>query len=174
MEKSVLEKIELIKDILGNNPFCLLIGEIIEVEKNFDEKLEEGPLKDYNFIIKKYERLNGGVITIYGHLKRESIQFYTEDMPGGADKWICIGKIERYPLFINKMNGEVSCLYGDLRNQNFIIESYGDFNNFLQHFYVGKKYCELGNKFVQFRGISETVGSKEDDWYQLLESNNLL
>ncbi len=33
MEKSVLEKIELIKDILNNDPFCLLIGEIIEVEK---------------------------------------------------------------------------------------------------------------------------------------------
>ena len=47
-------------------------------------------------------------------------------------------KIERYPLFIHKINGEVSCLYGDLINQNFIIESYGDFNNFLQHYYVGK------------------------------------
>lgn len=33
MEKSVLEKIELIKDILNNDPFCLLFGEIIEVEK---------------------------------------------------------------------------------------------------------------------------------------------
>ncbi|HDR7255080.1 TPA: hypothetical protein QCW96_004456, partial [Bacillus pacificus] len=51
MEKSVLEKIELIKDILNNDPFCLLIGEIIEVEKKIDERLEEGPLKDYNCII---------------------------------------------------------------------------------------------------------------------------
>ncbi|SPT89880.1 Uncharacterised protein [Bacillus cereus] len=52
MEKSVLEKIELIKDILDNDPFCLLIGEIIEAEKKIDERLEEDPLKDYNFIIK--------------------------------------------------------------------------------------------------------------------------
>lgn len=47
-----IRKIELIKDILNNDPFCLLIGEIIEVEKKIDERLEEGPLKDYNCIIK--------------------------------------------------------------------------------------------------------------------------
>lgn len=28
-----IRKIELIKDILDNDPFCLLIGEIIEAEK---------------------------------------------------------------------------------------------------------------------------------------------
>lgn len=39
-----------------------------------------------------------------------------EDMLGGIDKWVCIGKIERYLLFINKINGEVFCLYGDLIN----------------------------------------------------------
>lgn len=73
MEKLVLEKIELIKDILDNDLFCLFIGEIIEVEKKIDERLEEDFLKDYNFIIKKYELLNGGVIIIYGYLKCESI-----------------------------------------------------------------------------------------------------
>ncbi|HEF1900158.1 hypothetical protein ACTFSP_16800 [Bacillus cereus group sp. MYBK108-2] len=174
MDKSILEKIELIKDILGNDPFSLLIGEIIEIQDNFDKKLEEGVLKDYYFIIGKYEILNGGVITIFGHEKLDSIQFYTNDMPGGANKWICIGKIENYPLFINKINGEVSCLFGDLIDQNFVIESYGNLNNFLQHYYLGRKYCELGSKFVKAGGISDTVGNKNDDWYQLLEDNNLL
>ncbi|KMQ14157.1 hypothetical protein ACU80C_18845 [Bacillus mycoides] len=174
MDKSVLEKIELVKNILGDDPFSLVIGEIVEEEKIIDKKLEETILKDYYFITSKYKILNGGVITIYGHQKLESIQFYTEDMPGGADKWLCIGTIENYPLFIDKINGEISCLFGDLIDQNFVIESYGDFNNFLQNYYLGQKYCELGNKFVQSGGISDTVGSKDDDWYQLLEDHNLL
>ncbi|SFC82692.1 hypothetical protein SAMN04488168_11049 [Bacillus sp. 491mf] len=174
MSKSVLEKIELVKNILGDDPFSLVIGEIIEEEKPINKELEDNILKDYYFITRKYKILNGGVITIYGHQRLESIQFYVEDIPGGTEKWICIGTIENYPLCINKINGDVSCLFGDLIDQNFVIELYGDFNNFLQNYYLGKKYCELGNTFVQSGGTSNTVGSKDDDWYQLLEDNNLL
>ncbi|MEI4803822.1 hypothetical protein WAZ07_21805 [Bacillus sp. FJAT-51639] len=174
MSKLILEKIELVKNILGDDPFSLVIGEIVEEETPIKEKLEDNILKDYYFMTRKYKILNGGVITIYGQQRLESIQFYVEDMPGGADKWICIVTIENYPLFINKINGDVCCLFGDLIDQNFVIESYGDFNSFLQNYYLGKNYCELGNKFVQSEGISDTVGSKDDDWYQLLEDNNLL
>ncbi|PEP86783.1 hypothetical protein COF01_08685 [Bacillus pseudomycoides] len=174
MSKLLLEKIELFKDILGDDPFSLVIGEIVEEEKQIAEKLVDNILKDYYFITRKYKKLNSGVITIYGHQKLESIQFYVEDMLDGADKWICIGTVENYPLFINKIDGEVSCLFGNLIDQNFVIESYGDFSSFLENYFLGSKYIDIGLSFVEAGGIRNPIGSKEDEWYKLLELNRLV
>ncbi|WP_242220252.1 hypothetical protein [Bacillus cereus group sp. BfR-BA-01380] len=44
MSKSVLEKIELVKNILGDDPFSLVIGEIVEEEKPINEELEDNNL----------------------------------------------------------------------------------------------------------------------------------
>ncbi|WP_018783291.1 MULTISPECIES: DNA2/NAM7 family helicase [Bacillus] len=174
MSKLLLEKIELVKDILGDDPFSLVIGEIVEEEKQIAEKLVDNILKDYYFITRKYKKLNSGVITIYGHQKLESIQFYVEDMLDGADKWICIGTVENYPLFINKIDGEVSCLFGNLIDQNFVIESYGDFSSFLENYFLGSKYIDIGLSFVEAGGIRNPIGSKDDEWYKLLELNRLV
>ncbi|PEE36716.1 hypothetical protein [Bacillus pseudomycoides] len=174
MSKLLLGKIELVKDILGDDPFSLVIGEIVEEENQIDEKLEDNILKDYYFIAGKYKILNGGVITIYGHQKLESIRFYVEDMPDGAEKWICIGTVENYPLFINKIDGEVSCLFGDLIDQNFVIESYGDFSSFLENYFLGSKYIDIGLSFVEAGGITNPIGSKEEEWYKLLELNGFV
>ncbi|WP_439741387.1 hypothetical protein [Bacillus pseudomycoides] len=174
MSKLLLEKIELVKDILGDDPFSLVIGEIVEEEKQIAEKLVDNILKDYYFITRKYKKLNSGVITIYGHQELESIQFYVEDMPDGAEKWICIGTVENYPLFINKIDGEVSCLFGNLIDQNFVIESYGDFSSFLENYFLGSKYIDIGLSFVEAGGIRNPIGSKEDEWYKLLELNRLV
>ncbi|MBD5799092.1 hypothetical protein BHU24_26010 [Bacillus pseudomycoides] len=174
MSKSVFEKIELVKNILGDDPFGLIIGEIVEEENPIDEKLEDHILKDYYFIAGKYKILNGGVITIYGHQRIKSIQFYVEDMLDGADKWICIGTVENSPLFINKIDGEVSCLFGNLIDQNFVIESYGDFSSFLEIYFLGSKYIDIGLSFVEAGGIRNPIGSKEDEWYKLLELNRLV
>ncbi|PGE05914.1 hypothetical protein COM49_02230 [Bacillus pseudomycoides] len=174
MSKLLLEKIELVKDILGDDPFSLVIGEIVEEEKQIAEKLVDNILKDYYFITRKYKKLNSGVITIYAHQGLKSIQFYVEDMPDGADKWICIGTVENYPLFINKIDGEVSCLFGNLIDQNFVIESYGDFSSFLENYFLGSKYIDIGLSFVEAGGIRNPIGSKEDEWYKLLELNRLV
>ena len=136
--------------------------------------LRRGHSQDYYFITRKYKILNGGVITIYGHQKLESIQFYVEDMPDRDDKWICIGTVEKYPLFINKIDGEVSCLFGDLIDQNFVIESYGDFSSFLENYFLGSQYIDIGLSFVEAGGIRNPIGSKEDEWYKLLELNRLV
>ncbi|CAI8760529.1 MULTISPECIES: hypothetical protein [Bacillus] len=44
MSKLLLEKIELVKDILGDDSFSLVIGEIVEAENQIDEKLEDNIL----------------------------------------------------------------------------------------------------------------------------------
>ncbi|MEC2077202.1 hypothetical protein [Metabacillus fastidiosus] len=167
------EKLELIKNILGADPYSLVIGEIVEETDSRKEKNLDNGLKDYYSLMSGYKILNGGVITIYGQREISNIQFYTEEMPGGSDEWVCIGKIENYPLFISKKDGQVSCLFGNPLDQSYIIESYGDFNNFLYNYYLGKKYIEIGFKFFQSGGITSTVGSKDDDWYIFLERNNL-
>ncbi|MBC6972200.1 hypothetical protein H9I32_07160 [Bacillus sp. Xin] len=169
MSKLILEKIDVMKNVLGKDPFSLVIGEIVEEENQIAEKLVDNILKDYYFITRKYKILNGGVITIYGHQKLESIQFYVEEMPVRDDKWICIGTVENYPLFINKVDGEVSCLFGDLIDQNFVIESYGNFNSFL-----GSKYIDIELSFMESGEITNPIGSEEDEWYKLLELNGFV
>ncbi|WP_410983047.1 hypothetical protein [Bacillus cereus] len=174
MNKLVLEKIDVMKNVLGKDPFSLVIGEIVEKENQIAEKLVDNILKDYYFITRKYKILNGGVITIYGHQKLESIQFYVEEMPVRDDNWICIGTVENYPLFINKIDGEVSCLFGDLIDQNFVIESYGDFNSFLENYILGSKYIDIGMSFVEAGGITNPIVSEGDEWYKLLELNGFV
>ncbi|MBW5470327.1 hypothetical protein GPJ61_21100 [Brevibacillus formosus] len=83
---------------------------------------------------------------------------------------MCIGKIERYPLFINKADGQVACLLGDPLDQNYVLESYGDFLNFLENYLLGEQYSEIGLKLVESGGSIGTIGSKDDEWYKVLEA----
>lgn len=117
--------------------------------------------------------MSGGVITIFGQRKAADLQFYAEEMQGGAGEWICIGKVERYPLFLNKGDGHVVCLFGDPLDQSYVLENYGDFRHFILRYFLGESYPEIGRKFVESGGSVSTMGSKDDDWYQFLKEHHL-
>ncbi|KPV55240.1 hypothetical protein QJ48_34235 [Paenibacillus sp. A3] len=176
MNQLLIEKIDKIMEILSDDyPLSLTYGEIVKdtAGEQF-KKIDNSIVADYYFIINRYEKLSGGVITVYGQRKVNKIQFYVEDMLQFDGEWICIGKIESYPLFINKVDGHVTCLFGDPLDQNYVLESYGDFNNFLLKYFLGEQYGEIGLKFVESGGSINTVGSKDDEWYKVLEENHLL
>ncbi|NTU33108.1 hypothetical protein HPY27_23380 [Brevibacillus sp. HB1.1] len=175
MIELLIKKIDKISEILSDDPFSLTFADITKStnEEQFTNS-ENSNLKDYYLITNRYERLIGGVINILGQQKVAEIQFYVEEMQRFDGDWICIGKIERYPLFINKENGQVTCLFGDPLDQNYVLESYGDFNNFLLNYFLGEQYGEIGLKLVESGGSINTVGSKEDEWYKMLEENGLL
>lgn len=168
-------KIDKISEILSDDPLNLIFAHIVKNthEEQFTNS-ENSNLTNYYLITNRYERLIGGVINIFGQRKVAENQFYVEEMQRFDGVWICIGKIERYPLFINKENGQVTYLFGDPLDQNYVLESYGDFNNFLRNYFLGAQYGEIGLKFVESGGSIDTVGSKDDEWYKMLEENGLL
>ncbi|MEQ7054708.1 hypothetical protein ABN764_29165 [Paenibacillaceae sp. P-4] len=175
MNELVIEKIDKIREILSDDPLSLTFAEIVlNTNEKQSTEIDNHILKDYYFITNRYEILNGGVITIYGQRKVDDVQFYVEEMQRFDGEWICIGKIERYPLFINKVDGHVTCLFGDPLDQNYVLEPYGDFNNFLLNYFFGEQYGEIGMKFVESGGSISSIGSKDDEWYKVLEENHLL
>ncbi|MBT2293179.1 hypothetical protein J7E73_29550 [Paenibacillus albidus] len=175
MNELLIGKIEKIREILNDDPLSLTFAEIVKgtSEEHFTEN-DNSILKDYYFITNNYKILNGGVITVYGQRKIDEIQFYVEDMLKFDGEWICIGRIEKYPLFINKVDGNVTCLFGDPLDQDYVLESYGDFNNFLLKYFLGEQYGDIGLKFVESGGIISSIGSKDDEWYKVLEEHHLL
>ncbi|MEN1990826.1 hypothetical protein [Paenibacillus hubeiensis] len=173
MTELIIEKLRKIANLLNEDPLSLTFAEISQnvTEYSKDSSKE---LETYYTILNEYEVLNGGVITVFGHNKVKTLQFYVEEMVDYEGDWFCIGKIESYPLFINKLNSFVSCLYGDPLDQNYVLETYGDFNNFINYYFMGEGYSKLGVSFVENGGSKSTLGSKDDDWYRFLEENNLL
>ncbi|MBU7319156.1 hypothetical protein [Paenibacillus oleatilyticus] len=176
MNELLIEKIDKIMEILSEDyPQSLTYGEIVkDIAGEQFTKIDNSILEDYYFITNRYERLIGGVINVFSQRKVDKIQFYVEEMLQYDGEWICIGKIERYPLFINKVDGHVTCLFGEPLDQDYVLESYGDFNNFLLNYFLGEQYGEIGLKFVESGGSIDTVGSKDDEWYKVLEENHLL
>jgi len=175
MNEKLIEKIDKISEILSQDPLNLAFADIVrDTAEELFVKIDNSILKDYYFITNRYEILNGGVITVYGQRRVEKIQFYAEEMLRFDGEWICIGKIERYPLFINKIDGHVTCLFGDPLDQNYVLESYGDFNNFLLTYFLGEKYASIGLKLVEAGGSIGTIGSKDDEWYKMLVDNHLI
>ncbi|CAI8966112.1 SMI1/KNR4 family protein [Brevibacillus sp. IT-7CA2] len=170
MTELLIEKIDKLAEILSDDPFNLSFAEIVKspTSKQFTN-IDCSILKDYYVITNRYEIVNGGVITIFGQGRVNTIRSYEEDMKSIDGDWMCIGKIERNPLFIHKADGQVACLLGDPFDQNYVLESYGDVLNFLENYLLGEQYSEIGLKFVESGGSIGTIGSKDDEWYKVLE-----
>ncbi|MDN9008657.1 hypothetical protein [Brevibacillus laterosporus] len=157
MREKIREKIELVKNIFEEDPFNLVIGDI-EKELEIDTNIKSGPLHDYYVFLSEYSSFRCGSVIIFGKNELDEFQFPVTDMPGDFEEWICIGKIEPYPLFINKKNGQLSCLIGE-PGVNLKIECYGEFDDFLEKYVFGEAYVEIAGK---------------DDWYQLLKDHQLI
>lgn len=157
MKKMIREKIELMKSILEEEPFYLVIGDIRE-ESDPNPNVKKDSLQDYYYFLNEYSSLRCGSIIIFGRKEVSEFQFTVADMPGEFEEWICIGKIDSYPLYINKKSGQICCLIGD-SGMEMKIECYGDFYNFLENYVFGEQYVETGGK---------------DDWYDLLKTNKLI
>lgn len=174
MLEFTIHKIDSIMEILSEDPLSLTFAEMVKAPNEQQvANIGNSVLKDYYVITNRYEILSGGVITIFGQRKAADLQFYAEEMQGGAGEWICIGKVERYPLFLNKGDGHVVCLFGDPLDQSYVLENYGDFRHFILRYFLGGSYSEIGRKFVESGGSVSTMGSKDDDWYQFLKEHHL-
>lgn len=156
MQKHIKEKIELMKRVLEEDPFNLVIGDIRE-ELEPVSTVKNDVLQDYENFLNEYSTLRCGSVILFGRKELQKFQFPVADMPGQFEEWLCIGKNEPYPLFINKKNGQICCLEGDPGTE-MKITSYGLFHNFLNDFVFGERYIEVGGK---------------DEWYNLLKSSEL-
>ncbi|ANY67526.1 hypothetical protein BBD42_14365 [Paenibacillus sp. BIHB 4019] len=155
MRKTIQEKIELMKNVLEEDPFNLVIGEIQErIITDSDFNLKEVALQDYYNFFREYGSIRCGSIIIFGQNELDDFQFPVADMPGEFEEWICIGKIDPYPLYINKKNGMVCCLFEDSK-----IKSYEGWNDFLDNYVFGERYIEIVGK---------------DEWYELLREQQII
>lgn len=155
MRKTIQEKITLMKNVLEEDPFNLVIGEIQErIASDADFNFKDGQLRDYYNFLRQYASMRCGSIIIFGQNELTDFQFPVAEMPGGFEEWICIGKIDPYPLFINKKNGMIYCLFEDSK-----IKSYEGWNDFLENYVFGERYTEIIGK---------------DEWYELLKEQQII
>ncbi|MHA7964359.1 hypothetical protein ACX93W_09440 [Paenibacillus sp. CAU 1782] len=155
MSKTIQEKIEWMKNVLDEDLFHLTIGEIQEkIIADSDFNVKDAALHDYYHFLSKYGSMRCGSIILFGQHELADFQFPVADMPGKFEEWICIGKIDPYPLYINKKSGVVYCLV-----ENSRIQSYEQWNGFLENYMFGRRYIEI-------------VG--DDDWYNLLKVQKMI
>ncbi|KMZ39638.1 MULTISPECIES: hypothetical protein [Bacillales] len=157
MQKTIKSKLDIMRRVFEEDPFNLVIGDIVE-ESSLKTIVNDDLLQDYYLFLNEYSSIRCGVVIIFGRNELQNYQFPVADMPGEHQTWLCIGKVEPYPLFINKTNGQICCLISEPGAEEKII-CYGDINNFLDEYMLGEKYPELGG---------------EDEWYDLLKSNKLI
>lgn len=153
MRETTKVKFEFMKSILEEDPFNLVFGDIQEATEPKVE-VEEGFLRDYESLLNEYESIRCGVVTLFGRSELDQFQFPVAEMSGTYETWICIGKIEPDPLFINKTNGQICCLVGHPGSEQHI-KCYGELFDFLDDYVLGGKYIELGGK---------------DEWYEWMSS----
>ncbi|MFB0843009.1 hypothetical protein [Paenibacillus oleatilyticus] len=157
MQPVTREKIQFMKLVLEEDPFYLVIGDIQE-ESDPDPDVKKDALQTYHEFLNEYSSLRCGSVIFFGRKELPDYQFPVADMPGGFEEWVCIGKIEPYPLYINKQDGRICCLTGDPGTE-MKIRHYGEFQEFMESYVFGEKYVEIGGR---------------DDWYDLMKQRGLL
>ncbi|WP_339273913.1 hypothetical protein MKY59_22790 [Paenibacillus sp. FSL W8-0426] len=167
-------KLKQVQLMLANDPLSFTFAEIVQKTPEQTVKHDDPILEDWWHILNQFEILNGGVVTVFGPRNASTIQSQVHEMTDFDGEWICIGKIEKYPLFINRFDGSISGLYGEPLEQSYVLETYGDINTFLLNYFMGRRYTELGLKFVESGQSKNTLGSTEDEWFRFLENHQLL
>ena len=159
MNEALKEIINRIKQELHDRPDGVIAGEINNGFKG--DMITDNPVvyKYFEFL-KETNGASFGDIDFYDYDRILKYQFRVLSIPGGEDKWFCIGQILYEPMVLNKTDSKVYRFYQGFES-SISGTCFGYFDDFLKDYVFGKKYADI------------IPDAEDDEWYQLLKKIKL-
>lgn len=147
--------IRLTKDELGKDPSSILFGQL---EDGLLDKGEDNgsAIRPYYDFLRECNGARCGSIDLWSDELLSGIQFRVTDMPGGADKWLCIGQILYEPVVMNKADGMVYRFYQGAETEG-PADCFGILDEFLIEYVFGTRYADI------------IPNADDEEWYQLIK-----
>ena len=114
---------------------------------------EEVPVP-YQEFLREVDGAACGVVMLYeseGLLRRQAC---AKDLPGGRQRWFCVGSVEDYPIVIDRQSGAVFLVPSE--GQLDMQDSLGELDYFLHNSVFGPEYADF------------VTNPEDDPWFQLV------
>ena len=163
MERDVSMKAKLkkIEDIINDDlDYLVMLEKRGYLGENYITICRDNVLKDFLWFKNRYQYAVFAEIIFWVNddefldHQNDIIEYRITD----KDKYICIGEVEPYPIFINKESGDVLIITSTPGNK-CIYKNLGKFDNFIKRYVLGDKYPLIGS---------------DEEWIDFLTDNKLI
>ncbi len=151
MTSDILQRIEAVRAELNSLPIGITIGDLPEGTQSDSVLLDKSPV--YRDFIRSTDGARMGVVDFYFLSDLPKHQTAAAVLPGGTQRWLCVGHVLYDPLLLELASGLVYLMDSDVGPTSLRVV--GTFDDFLLSLFD--------------RRYPQTTGVDPDRWYTLLQ-----